>query len=84
MLERLKRILFEDSKIVQLPGTKALRVGDKVTHPEHQGHLKIFSIPTGKHITGKIAFVYPSHIERPLPHELIKIDNPERLKVVNE
>jgi len=82
-LDRIKNILFEDDKIKQLPGTKTLQVGDKVTHPEHEGEFKIYTLPTGKNITGKVAFVYPSHIESPMPNELIKIDNPERLKPVN-
>lgn len=83
LLDRIKNILFEDDKIKQLPGTKTLQVGDTVTHPEHDGEFKIHTLPTGKNLIGKIAFVYPSHIERPQPNELIRIENPERLKPVN-
>ena len=83
MLDRLKRILFEGTNIKQLPGTKHLDVGDRVTHPDHEGEMKIFSLPM-KTPNTKIAFVYPSHINRPMPHELIRIENPERLKVVND
>ena len=81
LLDRVKNILFEDDKIKQLPGTKTLQVGDTVTHPEHDGEFKIHTLPTGKNIVGKIAFIYPSHIDRPTPSDLVKIMNPERLKV---
>lgn len=81
LADRVKNILFENNKITQLPGTKMLQVGDRVTHPDHEGEMKIYSMPTGKNLVGKVAFVYPSHIDKPSPGDLIRIQNPERLKV---
>ncbi len=59
-----------------------LKVGDKVSHPELEGYHKIYSLPTAKGMIGKVAYVYPSEVERPQPNDLIKISDPERLKVL--
>jgi hypothetical protein len=59
-----------------------LKVGDKVSHPDLKGPHKIYSMPTGKNITRKVAYIYPAKTDKPEPKDLIKIENPERLKVL--
>jgi hypothetical protein len=80
MLDKIKRIIAEGDAV---PFKNApLKVGDEVSHPDLEGSHKIHSMPTGKNITGKVAYVYPAEIVKPEPKDLIKIENPERLKVL--
>lgn len=80
MLDKIKSIIAEGD-VVPFKNSP-LKVGDKVSHPDLEGPHKIYSMPTGKAIIGKVAYVYPSEIDRPQPKDLIKIENPERLKVL--
>lgn len=55
MLDKIKRIIAEGD-VVQLPGTKRIQKGDRVTHPNHKGVHIVYSTPPSP---DSAALIYP-------------------------